>query len=63
MAVGRFDDAKEMLVKSSKLLRYSELDNRLMVFRRMVDLYTATGELNKAARYETMISNLLPRKQ
>lgn len=63
LAGGRFDEAKELLVKSSKLLRYSAIDNRLMVFRRMIDLYEATGEPNKAARYETMISNLRPRKR
>ncbi|MCH8243664.1 MAG: hypothetical protein IH897_13785 [Planctomycetes bacterium] len=62
LASGRFDEAKEMFIESLKPLRSSTRGIRLMVFRRMIDLYEATGEPDKATRYETMLSDLLPNK-
>ncbi|MCH8148468.1 MAG: hypothetical protein IH987_10810 [Planctomycetes bacterium] len=61
LASGHLDEAKDLLIKSIKVLRFLRLGGialKRTAFLRMIELYEALGERTKAARYEAMISEL-----
>lgn len=61
LASGHLDEAKDLLIKSLKLLRslgLGGIDLKRTVYLRMIELYEALGERDKAARYQDIISEL-----
>ena len=61
LASGQLDEAKDLLIKNSKILRSlgrGGIAIKRTAYLRMIELYEALGEHNKASRYQDMISEL-----